>query len=223
MASASRTASRRTSSSPAPICWFRSSRSTSASRSGQILVLAVMLPVLAVLRRYVLPGRVGMIILSAIVADTGWHWMIGRADVLWNDAVAATGRGRSCDSGALARRHLPCSRRAQHHRLRGVCASPAKRRSRRRPARSPIDPCAALSNGRRRDSFNRPPSRRRRAALRSAGTASRSPAGRSRDEIAQRRASVSPVTKTTRAACSGQRRSISGRARVHRGRASGYR
>jgi hypothetical protein len=50
---------------------------------GQILVLAVMLPVLAVVRRYVLPGRVGMIILSAIVADTGWHWMIDRAEVLW--------------------------------------------------------------------------------------------------------------------------------------------
>ncbi|HKW39291.1 MAG TPA: HupE/UreJ family protein [Burkholderiales bacterium] len=50
---------------------------------GQIAVLAVMLPALAVLRRHVLPGRVGMIILSAIVADTGWHWMIDRADVLW--------------------------------------------------------------------------------------------------------------------------------------------
>ena len=50
---------------------------------GQIVVLAVMLPALAVVRRHVLPGRVGMIILSAIVADTGWHWMIDRADVLW--------------------------------------------------------------------------------------------------------------------------------------------
>jgi hypothetical protein len=50
---------------------------------GQILVLAVMLPALAVVRRYVLPGRVGMIIFSAIVADTGWHWMIDRADALW--------------------------------------------------------------------------------------------------------------------------------------------
>jgi hypothetical protein len=50
---------------------------------GQIMVLAIMLPVLAAVRRYVLPGRVGMIILSAIVADTGWHWMIDRADVLW--------------------------------------------------------------------------------------------------------------------------------------------
>ena len=53
---------------------------------GQIVVLAVMLPALAVLRRYVLPGRVGMIILSAIVADTGWRWMLDRADVLWKTA-----------------------------------------------------------------------------------------------------------------------------------------
>lgn len=50
---------------------------------GQITVLAVMLPALALVLRYVLPGRVGMIILSAIVADTGWHWMIDRAEVLW--------------------------------------------------------------------------------------------------------------------------------------------
>ena len=50
---------------------------------GQLVVLAVMLPALAMVRRFVLPGRVGMIILSAIVADTGWHWMIDRADVLW--------------------------------------------------------------------------------------------------------------------------------------------
>lgn len=50
---------------------------------GQVLALAAMLPLLALVRRFVLPGNVGMIILSAIVADTGWHWMIDRADVLW--------------------------------------------------------------------------------------------------------------------------------------------
>src|SRR5437879_5425877 len=50
---------------------------------GQIMVLAVMLPALAVVRQYVLPGRVGMIILSAIAADTGWHWMLDRTDALW--------------------------------------------------------------------------------------------------------------------------------------------
>ncbi|TMH55370.1 MAG: HupE/UreJ family protein, partial [Betaproteobacteria bacterium] len=50
---------------------------------GQITVLAFMLPALAVVRRYVLPGKVGMIILSAIAADTSWHWMLERADALW--------------------------------------------------------------------------------------------------------------------------------------------
>jgi hypothetical protein len=50
---------------------------------GQLMVFAVMLPLLALVRRYVLPGRIGMIILSAILADTGWHWMLERADVLW--------------------------------------------------------------------------------------------------------------------------------------------
>ncbi len=50
---------------------------------GQILVLALMLPALAVLLRYVLVGRIGMIILSALVAHTGWHWMIERGSVLW--------------------------------------------------------------------------------------------------------------------------------------------
>src|SRR6267142_2574807 len=50
---------------------------------GQVAVLAVLLPVLALLRRSVLAGRVGVIILSAVVAHTGWHWMTERADVLW--------------------------------------------------------------------------------------------------------------------------------------------
>ncbi|OLC14870.1 MAG: hypothetical protein AUH29_09430 [Candidatus Rokubacteria bacterium 13_1_40CM_69_27] len=50
---------------------------------GQILVLAVVLPALALLLRHVLVGRVGTIILSALAAHTGWHWMAERADVLW--------------------------------------------------------------------------------------------------------------------------------------------
>jgi HupE / UreJ protein len=50
---------------------------------GQVLVLAVMLPALALLLRYVLVGRTGMIILSAIVANVGWDWMIERGEVLW--------------------------------------------------------------------------------------------------------------------------------------------
>jgi hypothetical protein len=49
---------------------------------GQVLVLCVMVPALALVRRYLLVGRVGMIILSAIVAHTGWHWMSDRWDAL---------------------------------------------------------------------------------------------------------------------------------------------
>jgi hypothetical protein len=50
---------------------------------GQILVLALMLPALALFLRYVLVGPWGTIILSAIVAHVGWHWMEERWDVLW--------------------------------------------------------------------------------------------------------------------------------------------
>ena len=50
---------------------------------GQLAILAVMLPLLALLFRHALAGRVGVIIASAIVAHTGWHWMIERGEVLW--------------------------------------------------------------------------------------------------------------------------------------------
>jgi hypothetical protein len=63
---------------------------------GQIFVLVIMLPLLALFLRRVLVGRAGTIILSAIVAHTAWHWMIERGDVLWRvewpplDAAAVT-------------------------------------------------------------------------------------------------------------------------------------
>src|SRR3984885_2181330 len=49
---------------------------------GQLLVLALMIPVLDVLFRFVVAERMGTIILSAIVAHTAWHWMIDRYQVL---------------------------------------------------------------------------------------------------------------------------------------------
>ena len=49
---------------------------------GQVAVLAVLLPALALLFRFVVAERLGTIILSAIVAHTGWHWMIDRAQLL---------------------------------------------------------------------------------------------------------------------------------------------
>ncbi len=45
---------------------------------GQLLVLAVFIPALALLFRYVVAERMGTIILSALVAHTGWHWMLDR-------------------------------------------------------------------------------------------------------------------------------------------------
>ena len=48
---------------------------------GQFMVLAVMLPALALFRR-VVPERVGVIILSALAAHTAWHWMMERWQAL---------------------------------------------------------------------------------------------------------------------------------------------
>jgi hypothetical protein len=45
---------------------------------GQLLVLALLVPLLEVLFRFVVAERIGTIILSALVAHTGWHWMIER-------------------------------------------------------------------------------------------------------------------------------------------------
>ena len=50
---------------------------------GQLAVLAVMVPALTLLFRFAVAERAGAIILSALVAHTGWHWMIERAQLLW--------------------------------------------------------------------------------------------------------------------------------------------
>jgi len=60
---------------------------------GQLLVLVLLIPLLAVLFRYVVAERIGTIILSALVAHTGWHWMLDRGARLsqfaWPAANAA--------------------------------------------------------------------------------------------------------------------------------------
>jgi len=48
---------------------------------GQLLVLTLMIPLLGLLFRYVVAERMGTIILSALVAHTGWHWMVERWEV----------------------------------------------------------------------------------------------------------------------------------------------
>lgn len=49
---------------------------------GQLAVLAVLLPGLALLFRCVVAERMGIIIISALVVHTAWHWMLERFTVL---------------------------------------------------------------------------------------------------------------------------------------------
>src|ERR1700692_4062121 len=61
---------------------------------GQLLVLALMIPLLELLFRYVVAERMGTILLSALVAHPGWHWILERWDSLrqfrfvWPDLTA---------------------------------------------------------------------------------------------------------------------------------------
>jgi hypothetical protein len=61
--------------------------------AGQLLVLAVIVPAVGLAFRYVVAERIGTIILSALVAHTGWHWMTERFEVLrqfpWPAVTAA--------------------------------------------------------------------------------------------------------------------------------------
>jgi hypothetical protein len=50
---------------------------------GQLAVIAIMLPALLFALRYVFVGRVGMIVLCAIVADIAGHWLLDRGAMLW--------------------------------------------------------------------------------------------------------------------------------------------
>ena len=49
---------------------------------GQLLVLVILVPILNLLFRFVVDERVGTIILSALVAHTGWHWALERGNAL---------------------------------------------------------------------------------------------------------------------------------------------
>src|SRR5574341_1272260 len=50
---------------------------------GQVFILALAIPLLTLLFRYVVAERMGTILLSALVAHTAWHWMTDRAATLW--------------------------------------------------------------------------------------------------------------------------------------------
>ncbi len=49
---------------------------------GQLLVVLMFVPLLAILFRFVVDERIGTIALSALAAHTGWHWMLDRYSTL---------------------------------------------------------------------------------------------------------------------------------------------
>jgi hypothetical protein len=49
---------------------------------GQLLVLILLVPLLGVLFTYIVAERIGIVIVSALIAHTAWHWMTERWSVL---------------------------------------------------------------------------------------------------------------------------------------------
>jgi hypothetical protein len=49
---------------------------------GQLAVLVVLVPALALVFRFVVAERIGIVIASALVAHTAWHWMVERGSAL---------------------------------------------------------------------------------------------------------------------------------------------
>jgi len=49
----------------------------------QLLVLAIVIPVIGLLFRFVVSERLGTIIVSALAAHVGWHWLTVRVSQLW--------------------------------------------------------------------------------------------------------------------------------------------
>ncbi len=67
---------------------------------GQLLVLLVLIPALDLLFRFVVAERMGTIILSALVAHTGWHWMLDRYGRAAAVRVPVAGRRRDASWSA---------------------------------------------------------------------------------------------------------------------------
>ena len=49
---------------------------------GQLAVLLVLVPILVLLFRFAFAERIGVIILSALVTHTAWHWLLERGEKL---------------------------------------------------------------------------------------------------------------------------------------------
>lgn len=68
---------------------------------GQLLVVAVAVPALALLFRHALPERAGTVLLSALVAHTAWHWLLERGAELGRFRLTAPALDRALVEGAV--------------------------------------------------------------------------------------------------------------------------
>ena len=50
--------------------------------AGQVLVIVALVPLLRLFFRFVVPRRLGIILLSALLGHTAWHWMLERGGAL---------------------------------------------------------------------------------------------------------------------------------------------
>ncbi len=69
---------------------------------GQLVVLVLVVPALDLLFRYGVAERIGTIVLSALVAHTGWHWMTERGAAAGPLPVRVAGLGCGVAGGAAA-------------------------------------------------------------------------------------------------------------------------
>ena len=86
---------------------------------GQLLVVALVAPLLWLVFRFVVPQRVGIVIASALAAHTAWHWMIERGSTLAKYQLVAA---RSC--GARDRGQDTHGRRGGRRGALGLDAAP---------------------------------------------------------------------------------------------------
>ena len=63
---------------------------------GQLLVLLILVPALNLLFRFVVEERIGTILLSALIAHTGWHWAIERGRAAAAISLAGARTRRCC-------------------------------------------------------------------------------------------------------------------------------
>ena len=68
---------------------------------GQLLVLALLIPALDVLFRYVVAERMGTILTSALIAHTSWHWLTERWGVLRQFPITWAAFSRAMFTGAM--------------------------------------------------------------------------------------------------------------------------